>query len=775
MATRKKNRAAVKKVGARARQKDRPPSPAKSAQASGPARAAVLTLRTQAKTIEVTHTQSLASAAMEWTYVVRNRQRWRSLRESSMRLDARARSFLLDDLKIAEDAIESIATEGAVEVAVAFGDEEDGWEQRIFPWEFVLSAATRTLRRGPLTVTRQLITKFSGKPAQPSSAEVLYVESAPGSLSEDYSFTSERLLVESNLLKGDSKPYRLETPTLAGLAQIVGSRKPEVIHLAGFDTHQGLSELGFDGAKTPDGYLMIDEKGVPLAVSAQSLADALTAENHRPRLVSFALNNSGARSAALAVAAGAQAAIGVQDEIDDELLELFYASFYRYWRQEEGDLYGAFRAAWTGLTEASQHLTDGSLVLWTSDALLLGSIPSRSVTPAPVWSPLEAGEKRREALKFDIKHCNELNYSQLHNGEPLFEKFLLINNSAHLQDSGDVQAVLADVDVSVTLSAGAERTCFKRRVAINNASLDLRRDIHVPLISELMRSVHESISTSLEVEVDWGGPLFIDSFRVRLLPVDQWRDNDLDGKWLPSFVLPRDRAIANLIEKAQRYVRVVRDDPTAGFDGYQSFDAKGADPAGEVDRQVQAIWSMIVHELDLGYINPPPSYSNALDSQRLRTPSMVVSGRCGTCIDLALLLAACLEHIDVHPVIFLLQDHAFPGYWRDASFRQEFFEVATSIPADVGTEQKDRTEVAGAQTVPWWLRHPMAYREIRRNVESGRLVPLESVWLTERSGFFDAVDGGRDNLKSARRWHSMLDIVRAREEGVTPLPVGNQS
>jgi hypothetical protein len=124
-------------------------------------------------------------------------------------------------------------------------------------------------------------------------------------------------------------------------------------------------------------------------------------------------------------------------------------------------------------------------------------------------------------------------------------------------------------------------------------------------------------------------------------------------------------------------------------------------------------------------------------------------------------------------VLFLLQDHAFPGYWRSESAREEFFEVANAIPSDVVA--KDRTEIAGAQSVPWWLRHPLAYREIRRYVEIGQLVPLESVWLTENSGFLDAIDGGRDNLKSARRWHSMLDVVRARQEGVTPLPMGGRS
>ena len=295
----------------------------------------------------------------------------------------------------------------------------------------------------------------------------------------------------------------------------------------------------------------------------------------------------------------------------------------------------------------------------------------------------------------------------------------------------------------------------------------------MPLTSELMRSVHESINSSLQVDVSWGKAIYRNSHLVRLLPVDQWRDNDQDGQWLPSFVLPRDPAVTGLVENAQRYVRVLRDDPSAGFDGYQSLDPRAAEPAADVDCQVQALWSAIVHELELGYINPPPTYSNAMDSQRLRTPSMTVREKSGTCIDLALLLAACCELIDVYPVIFLLKDHAFPGYWRQDVFQQQFMEVAEDFVDEMATEAAQTTAAPGAQPVSWF--RESAYTEIVRQVKLGNLVPLESVWLTEHSGFWEAVDGGMENLKKSSRFHSMLDIARAREAGVTPLPLGGRS
>ena len=78
--------------------------------------------------------------------------------------------------------------------------------------------------------------------------------------------------------------------------------------------------------------------------------------------------------------------------------------------------------------------------------------------------------------------------------------------------------------------------------------------------------------------------------------MDQWRDTDDDARWLPSFVLPRDAAVMRAVQQAQRYVRVLRDEPTAGFEGYQavtSDDSPDEQELMEVDLQVQALWATL--------------------------------------------------------------------------------------------------------------------------------------------------------------------------------------
>ena len=69
--------------------------------------------------------KKLQRAAMEWTYVVRNRQRWRTEDKSSASINDRARKQLMD-LGLPTNALASIAECGVVEVVVPYQEETFG-------------------------------------------------------------------------------------------------------------------------------------------------------------------------------------------------------------------------------------------------------------------------------------------------------------------------------------------------------------------------------------------------------------------------------------------------------------------------------------------------------------------------------------------------------------------------------------------------------------------------------------------------------------------------
>lgn len=292
----------------------------------------------------------------------------------------------------------------------------------------------------------------------------------------------------------------------------------------------------------------------------------------------------------------------------------------------------------------------------------------------------------------------------------------------------------------------------------------------MPLTSALARSIDERMQTSLYVNVQWNDEiLYRHTHSVSLQPVDEWMLDDSDISWVPSFVQPRDPAVAKIIHSAQKYLKCISDYLPAGFDGYQSYDKDGETVIEQwrgVDFQVQALWHALVIDHPLGYINPPPSYRDL--AQRLRTPSQILAQERGTCVDLAILMASCLEWIEVYPVLFLLDDHAFPGYWRSEVAYNKFLSVSEAhlTPSTAGSRPTVVTEP--------WVSDRTTYLELKGYVDDDMLVPMETVSLTTPSGFQEAVDEAKHEYFSKLRngsFYSMINIARAREEDVTPLPL----
>ncbi|HEX7177917.1 MAG TPA: hypothetical protein VF240_21840 [Pyrinomonadaceae bacterium] len=729
-------------------------------------------------------------AAMQWSYAVRNRRRWAE-RESSRNEQAQRSLQQLQEWGVKETQLASLAEAEMVEVSVPFKSEESSWEARIFPWEYLLTAATRELRQGrPMTVLRHL-DRRSGA-AAPAAASppksLLFVESAPENLREAFTFASERELVKENL---GLTAHELIDPTAETLRAEVGRQKPHVVHLAGVDNHQATQLI--TSLKTveapPDGYVMAGSVDM---VDAERLAGIVNAASRKPALVSCNFYNSATRVGSLIVAGGADAAIGFQDEFNDALTEFFFTNFYHLWRLSNWNTAEAFRLTCQMLRKQG-GLHGAGVVLWSARSLVAPQQPGATLRRGArrVPAPTAAGDREmvkqvEEAKEVEITlksvggsaarlfkeikvvPFKSLNYSMLHNDRDLFETFLIKKRK-----TGTVR-----IKVEVILYAGPMTFPYTTTVPMKEWVLDLRKHIRVPLIYSTGPAISESVHTSLYVKVSWEGQeLYNDTHRVTLLPLDEWRDDDTDRVWLPSFVLPRDRAVNRVVDAGQRYLWALADDSGAGFDGYQSvveerdrvtkevtFDTDG------VDLQVQALWAALAFEMNLGYINPPPSYN--LSAQRVRTPSEIIDGHRGTCIDLALLMATCCEYIEVYPVIFLLQGHAFPGYWRSDVYHQSFITEMANAPVigdDMASPQPQGPN-APVQREAWYLDKDF-YEEVVQLVHDRKLVPIESTMIARRGSFGDAVDAGIKNLRSKRQFHSLLDVRLARDNRVTPIPL----
>ena len=368
-----------------------------------------------------------------------------------------------------------------------------------------------------------------------------------------------------------------------------------------------------------------------------------------------------------------------------------------------------------------------------------------------------------DCILVDLDVAGEVNYSLLHNNRELLNTLTLTKL---------VDRPLRDIAVHVELCVGAESYPYRYMHQVldkDEVQLALAPLVKIPLTANLPRSLRERLQSTVYVKVTCENQTaFEDTRRVTLIPVDEWLDDTEKNPWLPSFVLPRDPAILKIINSSRRYLVGIMDDPAAGFDGYQ-------ESVSQVDKQVQAIWTALVNEYRIQYINPPPAYSET--TQRLRTPTEIVKSNSGTCIDLALLLASCLEYIGVYPVVVLLVDHAFVGYWRSEGAHDHFVSVKTIPPTVPGVGSRAAREAALPYVDQYgWRLTKLNYAEVMAYVTSGHLVMLEATYLTAAKKFSEAQEQGRANLRSRKEFDSLLDIQVARMASppVTPLPIINE-
>lgn len=717
-----------------------------------------------------------------WRYVVANRRRITRATRDSLSSDLSAwMGELYDPGSAAFDThVKAMARTGVVEVAIPYTREAEGWAARLFPWENALGLLTRPFREEttPFTVVRHLAAKKSPLP-DPKPRTLLLVRSGPGELGSRYDLEREcqmvletlRPALESSLPTGAVQV--LHEPDRRALEAGVRAQSPSIVHLSGVDPYaleaQGLQKADPDNT---DGFVLRRAEGGFDSVPPAELAPLLTHGSPKPLLVVTTSCFSASRIAALAVAEGARHAIGFFDTLTDADAMLFFGLFYRAWVRDWNTLQAFTEARETWATQSPAQST--GVVLWSRSSLLEPDKDAKAAAPAVEATPLPqasvADLKLQVALHLDRaasgarSQRTSLNYSLLHNDRTPFKTFFI---------EKPLPGKLPPLQVEVALEVGGEycRCRFSEDLPDTAWSAELAPRIRLPLVAGLLRQCTESLRTNLYVRVSCGDRLLRESSeRVTVLPADEWRDDGEDHRWLPSFVLPRDPAVLKVIGAAQRYLRALLDDCTAGFDGYQQLRDDDSNASAVVDPQVQAIWAALQHDLPINYINPPPSYTS--QSQRLRSPSEVFRGQAATCIDLALLFASCLEFVGIFPVVFLIAGHAFPGYWRSdkAWWRMKQFRFDQASAPEAGAVTMPPSAMTSGQSEAWMFDGVGNLVELLRYVQEGTLVPFESTFVAAQKGFYASLEEGSARLHPDS-FDSMIDIQSARAANVTPLPL----
>ena len=308
------------------------------------------------------------------------------------------------------------------------------------------------------------------------------------------------------------------------------------------------------------------------------------------------------------------------------------------------------------------------------------------------------------------------------NHVPILTELTLINDS---------EEMFGDVVVNVTSSPNGILPRSWRLAEVGPGQMRAFDSLDLQLDGAWLGSLTESIRGSVTFTARSAERVIAEVQRdVRFLAHNEWGGNRSIPDILAAFVEPNDTAVASVIHKASDLLRA-QGKPDC-LEGHQATSKQ------RLWEQAAAVWSAVC-SLDIRYVNPPPSFEQF--GQRIRPPRQILNERLGTCLDLTVFFAACLEHIGLRPLVVLTKGHAFAGMWLS---KHDF---GASVVDDAPS--------------------------LRTRLALSDLVLFETTLCTHvpAPGFRQACAAGAEQVAVGRddKFENVIDIHRARERRIRPL------
>ncbi len=292
---------------------------------------------------------------------------------------------------------------------------------------------------------------------------------------------------------------------------------------------------------------------------------------------------------------------------------------------------------------------------------------------------------------------------------------------------------LTDLDLKVRFQPdfAREYTCHLEEIPTGQ-SVEVT-PVRISLKTEYLFSLTEKLLGQVTVELFQGQEcLHTLETEIELLAPDQWSGLLFMPEVIAAFVTPNHPRIAHVLQDASKLLQQWTGNPS--FTGYQTRNPN------HVKLQMAAIYGAL-QQLEIVYNSPPATYE--IVGQRVRLPHTVLEQKQGTCLDLSLLYAACLEAVGLYPLLLFVKGHAFGG----CHLEEETF--ADCVVDDVSAIEK-RT-AAGAEEL---------------------LLVECTAFVSGRNDSFDlAIQHARNRLAPPEQFTCVIDIQRTRSSGIRPIPL----
>jgi hypothetical protein len=261
--------------------------------------------------------------------------------------------------------------------------------------------------------------------------------------------------------------------------------------------------------------------------------------------------------------------------------------------------------------------------------------------------------------------------------------------------------------------------------------------VSIEVSGVFLASLTERLAGTLTLEVTCGEDVvYRDSSPLSVLAYDQWAGLAVMPEMIAAFVMPNHPITARVIREAAPYLEK--------WTGSSAFDAYQSNNPNRVRHQAAAVYSAI-QDMQATYIVPPASFEEV--GQRVRLPDAVAGNGMGSCLDLTLLFAACLEAIGLHPLVVFTEGHAFAGVW----LIQESFSESVQDDSSLLTKRL----AAGV--------HEISLAECTMMCEGSR------------ASYQEAEKTAANHLNAPELFFGFVDVKRARASSIRPLPIRIQT
>jgi len=322
----------------------------------------------------------------------------------------------------------------------------------------------------------------------------------------------------------------------------------------------------------------------------------------------------------------------------------------------------------------------------------------------------------------ELVHDTRITYAMQQNGLAVVKLVRLFNSTPEPLDD-----LVVDVEVLPDL-------CPPVSVHIASIRPGQRYDVDavpVTLPPERLVGLTERVTAALRCTVRQGDVVLgSHDSSLELLAYNQWPGTYVLPELVAAFVLPNHPDVGTLLRRAADLLGTETKDPS--LDGYQS------ESSDRVRQAVRAVYCAL-QAADLTYVNPPASFET--EGQKVRTPDQILRDRLGTCLDLSLLYAACLEQAGLHPLVLFTEGHALVGCWLTA----EHFPEPTIVDDP---------------------------RRLRKRIRLGTMIAVDVTALAARpsAAFELAESAGRERLEDPGATFVAVDVRAARLAGMRPVP-----